>query len=146
MVIFSGGMGADSSDGLRATPAPGRARTVTLSGAMSAVACSWCGSSVDPDEGYRAVLPGRARRAAFCRLDHVVPWALDGARWEPGSPLARDDQGRGLGSCVRCGGALPDDRLLLIRHGGRHRIADAFCGVEHLVEWARSGGRWRTAT
>ncbi len=113
---------------------------------MSAVACSWCGSSVGPDEGYRAVLPGRGRRAAFCRLDHVVPWALDGPRWVSGSPLGRDDQGRGLGSCVRCGGGLADDRLLLIRHGGRHRIADAFCGVEHLVEWARSGGRWRTAT
>ena len=28
----------------------------------------------------------------------------------------------------------------------RSRIGDAFCGVGHLVDWARSGGRWRTAT
>lgn len=113
---------------------------------MSAVPCSWCGSSVDSDRGYRAVAPARGRRAAFCRLDHVVPWALDGPRWQPAPPLSREDAGRGLGSCVRCGGGLADDRLLLIRHGGHHRIADAFCGVDHLVEWARSGGRWRTVT
>jgi hypothetical protein len=113
---------------------------------MSAVACSWCGISVGPDQGYRAIAPGSGRRAAFCRMDHVVPWALDGPRWEAGSSLSRDDAGRGLGSCVRCGGSLGDERLLLVRHIGRHRVGDAFCGVEHLTEWARSGGRWRTTT
>jgi hypothetical protein len=31
----------------------------------------------------------------------------------------------------------------LIRHRGEHRIADAFCGTDHLLEWAKAGGRWR---
>jgi hypothetical protein len=34
--------------------------------------------------------------------------------------------------------------VLLIRHRGEHRIADAFCGADHLLEWAKAGGRWRS--
>jgi hypothetical protein len=37
---------------------------------------------------------------------------------------------------------LDDKRVLLVRHRGEHRIADTFCGTEHLLDWARSGGRW----
>jgi hypothetical protein len=30
-----------------------------------------------------------------------------------------------------------------MRHRAEHRIADAFCSVDHLLEWAKAGGRWR---
>ena len=54
-----------------------------------------------------------------------------------------DEPDDALGRCVQCGDALGDTRVLLVRHRGEHRIADAFCGVEHLLEWAKAGGRWR---
>ena len=31
----------------------------------------------------------------------------------------------------------------LVRHRGEHRIADGFCSVDHMADWAKSGGRWR---
>ena len=52
--------------------------------------CSWCGVEVGIDEGFRASEPEGERKAAFCRLEHVVPWAIQGAHWEPGhDPAAR---------------------------------------------------------
>jgi hypothetical protein len=33
--------------------------------------------------------------------------------------------------------------VLLVRHRGEHRVADGFCSVDHLNEWAKAGGRWR---
>jgi hypothetical protein len=36
--------------------------------------------------------------------------------------------------------------VLLVRHRGAHRIGDAFCGTPHLLEWAKAGGRWRSAS
>jgi hypothetical protein len=97
---------------------------------------------VEPEDGFRARQPKADRRATFCRLEHVVPWVMQGARWEPGAGLDPDDDGAGLGRCVRCGSTLGETRLLLVRHRGEHRIADAFCGTEHLLEWAKAGGRW----
>ena len=54
---------------------------------MSGVQCSWCGVPVGTDEGFRATEPEGERKAAFCRLEHVVPWAIQGAHWEPGTIL-----------------------------------------------------------
>lgn len=104
--------------------------------------CSWCGTPVDADDGLRAAEPAGERRATFCRLEHVVPWVIQGARWEPGSIVEGDAVG--LGVCAHCGDDLPDTRVLLVRHRGEHRIADALCGVDHLLEWAKRGGRWRS--
>jgi hypothetical protein len=106
--------------------------------------CAWCGADVDRDEGFRAAEPAGERRAAFCRLEHVVPWVMHGAPWEAGRALPDGDDGHGLGVCAQCGADLGDTRVVLVRHRGEHRIADAFCGVEHLHDWARRGGRWRT--
>jgi hypothetical protein len=101
--------------------------------------CTWCGREVEPGDGYRAgELPG-ARRAVFCRLEHVVPWAIQGAKWEAGEI----EEPPGLGSCAQCGEQLSDVRFVLIRHRGEHRIPDAFCSVDHMADWAKSGGRWR---
>jgi len=104
--------------------------------------CLWCGEGVPPDDGFRLLEPAGARGGAFCRLEHVVPWAIQGARWEaveaglpPGLPVPE--------TCSECDGALPDTRLVLLRHRGEHRIPDAFCRVDHLLAWAKAGGRWR---
>jgi hypothetical protein len=110
---------------------------------MSGDVCSWCGVDVGADDGFRAAEPVGERRAAFCRLEHVVPWAIQGAHWDAGTILQPGDPDDGLGRCAHCGGALDDRRVLLVRHRGEHRIADAFCGVDHLLAWAKAGGRWR---
>src|SRR5919202_2385178 len=46
--------------------------------------CSWCGDRLERDDGFRLGEQPGARRAAFCRLEHIVPWAIQGAHWEPG--------------------------------------------------------------
>ncbi|MEY2533938.1 MAG: hypothetical protein QOF29_1848, partial [bacterium] len=58
---------------------------------MSGLQCSWCGVDVGRDEGFRASEPEGERRATFCRLEHIVPWAIQGAHWEPGTILAAGD-------------------------------------------------------
>ena len=54
---------------------------------MSSETCTWCGAGVEGDDGFRLYEPAGARRAAFCRLEHVIPWAIQGAHWEPGEPF-----------------------------------------------------------
>jgi hypothetical protein len=108
-------------------------------GAESTAQCSWCGELVELGEGWRAAeLPG-ARRAVFCRLEHVVPWHIQGPHWEPGE---LDEPGEEPDACSQCGEPLGEVRVLLVRHRGEHRIPDAFCSADHMAVWARSGGRW----
>lgn len=107
--------------------------------------CSWCGVTVPEDDGFRCCEPEGERRATFCRLEHVVPWVIQGAHWEPGRLLEDGDPDAGLGRCALCGVVPGDRRVLLVRHRGEHRIADAFCEVDHLLAWAKAGGRWRAA-
>ena len=108
--------------------------------------CSWCGVAVERDEGFRAAEPAGERKASFCRLEHIVPWVIQGAHWEPGTLVdADDDAASGLGRCAQCATPLDDRCVLLVRHRGEHRIADAFCNPDHLLEWAKAGGRWRGA-
>jgi hypothetical protein len=110
---------------------------------MAGLKCSWCGTDIGRDEGFRATEPDGERVAAFCRLEHIVPWAIQGPHWEAGEldePPALEGATR---TCAHCGGPLGGRRVLLVRHRGEHRIADAFCGVEHLLDWAKAGGRWR---
>ena len=105
--------------------------------------CSWCGEAVEAHDGFRLLEPAGDRRAAFCRLEHVVPWAMDGPHWEPGAGEEAPAAEHALEACSQCGAALPDTRLVLVRHRGEHRIPDGFCSVDHLHAWARAGGRWR---
>jgi hypothetical protein len=101
--------------------------------------CTWCGADVEPGDGFRAAeVPGE-RRATFCRLEHVIPWAIQGAHWEAGEVEVADPPA----DCAHCGEALADVYVVLVRHRGEHRIPDAFCSVDHMVEWAKAGGRWR---
>jgi hypothetical protein len=111
--------------------------------AESTDSCSWCGEPIEREDGYRvAELPGE-RRAAFCRLEHVVPWHIQGPHWEAGQPEEPSGLDESLDSCAHCGAALGEVRVLMVRHRGEHRIPDAFCSADHLAEWAKSGGRWR---
>jgi hypothetical protein len=104
--------------------------------------CSWCGTAIEREEGWRSQEVPGARKAAFCRLEHVIPWHIQGAHWEPGEIDEPGGVTDSLGACSQCGKPLGDVRVLLVRHRGEHRIPDAFCSVDHLADWARSGGRW----
>jgi hypothetical protein len=110
-----------------------------------AESCSWCSSDVGADEGFRVAEPEREHRAVFCRLEHVVPWVIQGAAWEQGRITRGDEPDDALGRCALCGDPLGERRVLVVRHRGEHRIADAFCGVDHLRDWAKGGGRYKAA-
>jgi hypothetical protein len=101
--------------------------------------CSWCGTAVEEGDGYRAYEPAGDRRAVFCRLEHIVPWAIRGAWWEPGTPV---DDPR-LRECSWCRAALAEAHVLLVRSRGEHAVPDGFCSVDHLLEWAKAGGRYQ---
>lgn len=104
--------------------------------------CTWCGAGVERDDGFRAYEPAGGRRATFCRLEHVVPWVIQDARWEPGTP--DEPAGTDVGErCSHCDAELGEVHVLLVRHRGEHRIPDSFCDVDHLAAWAKAGGRWR---
>lgn len=103
--------------------------------------CTWCGAGVELGDGYRAYEPAGERRASFCRLEHVVPWVIRDARWEPGG-LAEPPEADLPERCSHCDAELGEVHVLLVRHRGEHRIADGFCDVEHLAAWAKAGGRW----
>jgi hypothetical protein len=105
--------------------------------------CTWCGVEVERGDGFRLYEPAGERRAVFCRLEHVIPWSLQGPHWEAGvveEPRAVNESPR---SCAQCGTELGEVHVLLVRHRGEHRVPDDFCSVEHLVEWAKAGGRWQ---
>jgi hypothetical protein len=105
--------------------------------------CTWCGAEVEHDDGYRAYEPAGERRAVFCRLEHVIPWSIQDAHWDAGGftePPALDE---GPLRCSQCDAELGDVRVLLVRHRGEHRVADAFCSVDHMEAWAKAGGRWQ---
>ena len=108
--------------------------------------CTWCGTSVGPDQGFRVAEPVAEHKAVFCRLEHVVPWVIQGARWTPGRITRKDEPDDGLGCCTLCGEEVGDTRVLVVRHRGDHRIADCFCRLDHLHEWAKGGGRYRAAS
>lgn len=121
---------------------------------MDGPKCSWCGVDIGRDEGFRATEPEGERRAAFCRLEHVVPWVIRGAAWEPAA-----DDARGVAAtagatpagaaeradrCAVCDSPLGPDRVDIVRERGAHHIADAVCSTEHLLAWAKAGGRYTT--
>ena len=110
---------------------------------MSGDSCDWCGAGVEAGDGFRAYEPAGERRATFCRLEHVVPWGIHGGHWGAGALDEPASIEREPITCSQCGAALGEVHVLLVRHRGEHRIADDFCSVDHLVDWAKRGGRWR---
>ena len=78
--------------------------------------CSRCGAEVGELDHWRARGPGEGEEAVFCRLEHVVPWAMKGPDWSP---------------------------ALLVHHRAGHRIEETFESIDELRRWANAGGRWR---
>ena len=106
------------------------------------VPCTWCGEPVDATDGFRLAEHPGDRGAAFCRLEHVVPWAIQGPHWEAGNPREPGGVDSEIDACARCGEPLGDVRLILVRHRGEYRVPDGFCSVDHLRDWAQAGGRY----
>jgi hypothetical protein len=106
-------------------------------------ACTWCGAEVEADDGFRAYEPAGERRAVFCRLEHIIPWSIQGAHWEVGELTEPAGLDEGATRCSHCGAEVTDAHVLLVRHRGEHRVGDAFCSVDHMAAWAKAGGRWR---
>jgi hypothetical protein len=106
------------------------------------MSCSWCGTGIEPGAGFRVYEPAGERRAAFCRLEHVVPWTIQGTHWEAGGLEESTGLDDGPLRCARCDAELGEVHILAVSHRGEHRIGDAFCSVDHLAEWAKAGGRW----
>jgi hypothetical protein len=73
----------------------------------------------------------------------VVPWAIQGAHWDPGEIEEPSGLIDAPGECAHCGATLGDVHVVIVRHRGEHRIPDAFCSVDHMAAWAKAGGRWR---
>ena len=105
--------------------------------------CSWCRTRVGADEGFRAYEASGERAATFCRLEHIVPWAIRGPRWEAGATDDPPELDHGQLRCSRCDADLDELDIVLVHVRGEHRIPDAFCSLDHLREWANAGGRWR---
>jgi hypothetical protein len=121
---------------------------------MAMEICTWCGAEVEPEDGFRAYEPAGERRAVFCRLEHVIPWSIQGPHWDNARVLRRRSRGatrfvakppvdNAPTRCSHCDAELTGAHVLLVRHRGEHRVADAFCSVDHMTEWAKAGGRWR---
>jgi hypothetical protein len=111
---------------------------------MNAKHCTWCGTEVEAGSGFRLLERTGERGATFCRLEHIVPWAIKGAHWETGAPVEPSSLDAPA-MCSACGAELAEASLLLVGHRGEHRIPDAFCSVDHLLDWAKRGGRWQSA-
>jgi hypothetical protein len=110
---------------------------------MTQERCDWCGERVEPRDGYRLAEHAGDRGAVFCRLEHVVPWVIQGAHWRAGEPIEPGPAGPG-DRCSHCGAELGEVHVVLTRHRGEYLVPDAFCSVDHLLEWAKAGGRWQT--
>jgi hypothetical protein len=67
---------------------------------MPSEPCTWCGTAVEPTDGFRLAEAPGDRRAVFCRLEHVVPWAIQGPPWEPGSPTEPSHVADSIDSCA----------------------------------------------
>ncbi|CAN5505787.1 hypothetical protein BH10ACT11_BH10ACT11_12440 [soil metagenome] len=106
--------------------------------------CDWCGVEVEGSDGFRAFEAVGERRAVFCRLEHIVPWALHGAHWNAGVTDEPAGTDREQLACSYCDKELGEAHVMLVRHRGEHRIADDFCSPDHMLEWAKAGGRWAT--
>ncbi|MGO9905297.1 MAG: hypothetical protein ACLP4R_24175 [Solirubrobacteraceae bacterium] len=110
---------------------------------MNSEPCTWCGDDVHPDDGFRAYEPAGGRRAVFCRLEHIIPWAIQGSHWGAGGLTEPAGTEQPPSRCSHCAAQLGEVYVLLVRHRGGHRIVDGFCSVTHMRDWAKAGGRWR---
>jgi len=102
--------------------------------------CDWCGVRLTEEDGYRLLRPARDMGAAFCRLEHVVPWLIKKNDWHiwNGMEVPENAEPHGAWPVDEPG----DGEFYLVRHRGTHRIADGFPDRESLLKWAAAGGRY----
>ena len=117
----------------RAARAGGRRPAVRAARGPVSGRCTWCGERGRAGRlprlsrtGGGGVLPARARRAVG----------------DPRRRLGAGPAGGRPAGGVRVVRRRPR-HLLLERSRGEHRVHDQFCGVAHLLEWAKAGGRYR---
>jgi hypothetical protein len=108
--------------------------------------CTWCGDDVHADDGFRAYELAGGRRAVFCRLEHIIPWAIKGSHWGAGGLTEPAGTEQPPSRCSHCAAQLGEVYVLLVRHRGGHRIADGFCSAgfgeqELLARAARAHDR-----
>lgn len=82
------------------------------------LSCAWCNRELDRGDCWVARAEGGGEEAGFCRLEHIVPWAIRGRGWE--------------GSGV-----------ILVRYRAGRRITEEFASVDDVAAWAKSGGPWQ---
>lgn len=102
--------------------------------------CDWCGVGLEDDEGFRLLWPKRNMGAAFCRLEHVVPWMMQKNDWHIWKDVQVPEEAEPR--CARTGLELDEDALYLVRHRGDIRIADGFSSADAVLAWAKAGGRY----
>jgi len=103
--------------------------------------CDWCHVEVLDDDGFRLIKPKHKLIATFDRLEHVVPWIMKGPDWHIAKAgLEIPDDVPTVDS--QTGEELGDDPVLLVRHRGDIRVADAFANTDNALEWAKAGGRY----
>src|SRR5262249_23150248 len=90
----------DPAGRLRARLCGARPSAARLLGMPS---CTWCGAEVESGDGFRAYEPVGKRLAVFCRLEHIIPWSIQGAHWEPGEAEQPSSRDQGPGTCSHCG-------------------------------------------
>ena len=102
--------------------------------------CDWCGVGLGERDGLRLVKPARNMGAAFCRLEHVVPWLMKKNDWHILGTAEVPDAADPV--CPVTGEELEESAIYLIRWPSDVEVADGFSDTEALLEWARSGGRY----
>ncbi|MCO5316580.1 MAG: hypothetical protein M9938_10555 [Solirubrobacterales bacterium] len=106
----------------------------------SPLLCDWCAVRVSGDDGYRLLRPTRDMGAAFCRLEHVVPWLIKKNDWHIWSGMEAPLEAELHGDPEAFG--PEEDTWYLVRHRDSHRIADGFESRDDLIKWATAGGRY----
>lgn len=103
--------------------------------------CDWCGVYLDDESAIRLLWPDRSLGAAFCRLEHVVPWIMTKNDWHIWEGVETPEEA--APSCAQSGIDLEEGAIYLVRERDGIRIADGFAGPEELLAWAKAGGRYR---
>jgi hypothetical protein len=102
--------------------------------------CDWCGVRLDEDEGPRLLQPQRNLGAAFCRLEHVVPWLMQKNDWHI---LPKVEVPEGAAPvCAQTGADLEEDAYYLVSRRDGTEVADGFINLEAVLAWAKAGGRY----
>jgi len=97
--------------------------------------CAWCGEPIDPGDSY--LLQSGQGAAAFCRLEHVVPFVMRDRRLIPaGAPRPRPR----AAPCTHCGAPTSADPVALAHNRSGEILSHDFCSLDHARAWALKGG------